>query len=108
MNLQEALDSAREGNFVTNQMFDKNQSMHYYKGKFYYEDGAVVPTEFLRYEGWANEYPWEVVATKEKVNFCLLDKMHERSMGYMLQKGSYMECIIKDLVYFPMPDYLKD
>ena len=36
MNLKEAFISAREGNFVTSTMFDRNQSMHYYNGKYYY------------------------------------------------------------------------
>ena len=47
MNLREAFISAKEGNFVTSSMFDKNQSMHWYNGKYYYEDGAAVPEEFF-------------------------------------------------------------
>lgn len=47
MNLDEALLSAKNGNFVTNEYFGHTQSLHYYNGKFYYEDGAVVPKEFL-------------------------------------------------------------
>lgn len=43
MNLREAFISAKEGNFVTSLMFDRNQSMHWYNRKYYYEDGAVVP-----------------------------------------------------------------
>ncbi len=94
MNLREAFISAKEGNFVTSSMFDRNQSMHWYNGKYYYEDGAVVPEEFLYKEDWAIEYPWKVRIPKEKVDFSKLKIMHERSKGYMLQKGSYMECII--------------
>lgn len=94
MNLREAFVSAKEGNFVTSTMFDKNQSMHYYNGKYYYEDGAVVPKEFLFNEDWAIQYPWEIRIPKEKVDFDKLKKMHDRSMGYMLEKGNYMECVI--------------
>ena len=94
MNLEEAFISAEEGNFVTNLAFSEDQSMHYYKGKYYYEDGAVVPEEFLYDEDWARQYPWEISIPKEKVDFEKLKKMHEKSMGYMLQKGSYMECIV--------------
>ena len=53
MNLQEALKVAKEGNFVTNQFFYKNQSLHWYKGKYYYEDGAIVSRYFLFNEDWA-------------------------------------------------------
>ena len=94
MNLNEAFNAAKEGNFVTSTQFSKDQSMHWYKGKYYYEDGAVVPEEFLYNEDWAVNYPWEIIISKEKVDFIKLDKMHKRSMGYMLQKGSYMDCTI--------------
>ena len=40
------------------------------------------------------EYPWNVSIPKEKVDYAKLKSMHEKSMGYMLQKGSYMECTI--------------
>ena len=88
MNLKEAFLSAKEGNFVISSVFDNSQSMHYYKGKYYYEDGAVVSEEFLYNEDWARQYSWEISIPKEKVDFDKLKKMHERSMGYMLQKGS--------------------
>lgn len=94
MNLQEAFNAAEEGNFVTSAMFSKNQSMHYYNGKFYYEDGAVVPPKFLEKEDWAINYPWEIIIPKEKVDFTKLKQMHEKHMGYMLEKGSYMSCTI--------------
>lgn len=93
MNLKEAFLSAKEGNFVTSEMFDRNQSMHYYKGDFYYEDGAVVPMEFLYNENWAVQYPWSIRISKDKVDFDKLKEMHDKSMGYMLQKGSYMDCV---------------
>lgn len=93
MNLKEAFLSAKEGNFVTSEMFDRNQSMHYYQGDFYYEDGAVVPMEFLYNENWAVQYPWSIRISKDKVDFDKLKEMHEKSMGYMLQKGSYMDCV---------------
>ena len=78
MDLREAFISAKEGNFVTSSMFDRNQSMHWYNGKYYYEDGAVVPEEFLYKEDWAIGYPWEIIIPKEKVDFAKLKSMHEK------------------------------
>ena len=94
MNLKEALISAREGNFVTSTRFDSNESLHYYKGKYYYEDGAVVTEEFLFNADWTVQHPWEIRIPKEKVDFDKLKKMHDESKGYMLQERSYMDCII--------------
>lgn len=95
MTLREAFESAKDGNFVTSTMFDRNQSMHYYKGKYYYEDGAVVPKEFLFEEDWAIEYPWEVRIPKEKIDFDKLKQMHDKHRGYMLQDESYMDCLLE-------------
>ena len=95
ISLLEALEYARKGCFVTSSVFSTDQSMHYWNGKFYYEDGAVVPTEFLDKEDWAHDMPWRVVATKEQVDLDKLNKMHVDSHGYMLERNSYMECIKK-------------
>ena len=95
ISLLEALEYARKGCFVTSSVFSTDQSMHYWNGKFYYEDGAVVPTEFLDKEDWAHDMPWRVVATKEQVDLDKLNKMHVDSHGYMLERNSYMECIRK-------------
>lgn len=93
ISLLKALEYARNGCFVTSSVFSSDQSMHYWNGKFYYEDGAVVPIEFLDKEDWAHDMPWRVVALKEQVDQDKLNKMHVDSHGYMLESRSYMECI---------------
>lgn len=92
MNLHEALQSAREGNFVTSEYFSHDQSMHYYRGNLYYEDGAVVSDEFLYEQDFAVNGAWTVSIPKENVDFDKLKAMHEKNKGFMLQTGSYMEC----------------
>lgn len=92
MNLKEALLSAKDGNFVTNEYFDHTQSLHYYNGKFYYEDGAVVPKEFLHSQDFAINGEWSIVIQKDDIDFGKLKSMHDRSKGYMLSSDSYMDC----------------
>ena len=93
MNLREALNAAESGSFVTNEYFDNDQSLHYYNGKFYYEDGAVITERFLQSEDFAVNGRWSVIATKEHVNQTVLKKMHEAHSGYSLIHGSYADCI---------------
>lgn len=92
MNLQEALISAKDGNFVTNEYFGHTQSLHYYRGKYYYEDGAVVPGEFLNSQDFAINGKWSISIEKENINFDKLKSIHESNRGYMLTSSSYMDC----------------
>ena len=95
MNLQEALESAVKGNFVTNQYFDSDQSMHYWNGKFYYEDGAVVTEEFLSKQRFAMEGKWRICIPAEKVDRERLQKVHVDSKGMMLDsKAGYQQCVL--------------
>lgn len=92
MNLVEACVSAREGNFVTNDYFGPDQSMHYYNGTLYYEDGAVVTDEFLHSQEFAVIGKWRVSIPKENVDFDKLKAMHKKNGHMMLSSGSYMDC----------------
>ena len=94
MTLIEALRSARAGNFVTHESFDSEQSLHFYNGNYYYEDGAIVPDEFLFSQAWAVEKPWHIKINKEDIDRNILKKMHDESRGYMLNTGSYEDCKI--------------
>lgn len=92
MNLEEALLSAKVGNFVTNEYFDHTQSLHYYNGKYYYEDGAVVPENFLNSQDFAINSKWSIAIKKANIGFDKLKSMHDKNRGYMLSSGSYMDC----------------
>lgn len=92
MNLNEALLSARDGNFVTNEYFDKTQSLHYYNGKFYYEDGAIVPQNFLKEQDFAVNGRWSISIDRDDIDIEKLKEMHEKYKGYMLTGDSYMNC----------------
>lgn len=92
MNLDEALLSAKNGNFVTNQYFDKDQSLHYYNGEFYYEDGAVVTPKFLRNQNFATNCSWSIAIKNHEIDFEKLKVIHDSNKDYMLIDESYMDC----------------
>jgi len=99
MVLNEALRAAMDGHFVSNKSFDSTQSMHYFNGAFYYEDGAnLSATGFvnreLRAYDWAKD-GWYIKHKKEIVNIKKLKEMHENNK-YTLQGSSYEECIEED------------
>ena len=96
MTLLEAYQECRKGNFVSHISFDEKQSMHEYNHTLYYEDGANLSAgDFDLYtEEWAKE-GWYVKYTKEQVDREKLKKMHNENKNYMLQSGSYEDCIIK-------------
>ena len=94
MSLNGALTSAKAGNFVSNQYFSSDQSLHYYKGKFYYEDGAVVTREFLETQDFAKGETWYTKKPFNEVDNCKLEEMHLKSNGCMLSGTSYEECFI--------------
>lgn len=96
VNLEQALIFARDGHFVTNIHFDCEESLHFWNGKYFYEDGAIVSREFLESQEFASGDSWFVKYAKEKVNNEKLNDMHKRNTGYMLSEGSYEDCIIKD------------
>lgn len=97
MNLLEALQSAREGNFVSHHSFDYNESMHEYNGDFYYEDGTNLTVggfiNRLAYEEWSRE-GWFIKYSKEQIDKEKLKNLHNNSKGYMLNNKSYEDCII--------------
>lgn len=98
MNLKEAIESSNNGNFVSNEIFSEDQSMHTYNDRLYYEDGAnLTDNNFvstLEHYDWAKQ-GWYVKFSKEKVDKAKLKKMHEESMGHMLDSNvTYETCII--------------
>lgn len=95
MNLKEALQAAKQGNFVTNEHFSEDESLHYWNRKFYYEDGAIVPRYFLENEKFATEGEWSICIPVEKVDKERLHKVHIDSKGLMLYGRGYMECVKK-------------
>lgn len=99
MSLDEAILSAQVyGNFVTNQYFDNDQSMHFYNGELYYEDGCIVTEEYLIRQLFATTGEWRIHTPKESIDIDKLNKMHIESKGYTLHGKSYNDCIIKKYV----------
>lgn len=97
MTLDGAIQSAMNGNFVSNNSFSSEQSMHAFNGDLFYEDGANLTrsgfiTELRKYE-WAKD-GWYIKHPKEKVNKDKLKDMHNNNQ-YMLRDGnSYEDCIM--------------
>jgi hypothetical protein len=102
MTLKEAFQSARQGNFVTHHTFSSDQSMHYWNGRYYYEDGAVVTYQFLNNEEWPNRPEnidgWCIKFPKDKVNTQKLKSLHQKFGHLMIssESRSYEEVILKD------------
>lgn len=96
MTLTEAIKKCViEGCFVTNTYFSEDQSMHYWNGNLYYEDGAIVQDDWLFEQNFAKGDSWSVCAEGNRVNKEKLASMHSKGRGYMLPADrSYMECII--------------
>lgn len=96
LNLDAALLSAKEGHFVTNSYFSSDQSMHYWNGKFYYEDGAVITKEFLKKQRFAINGGWAICISKHRVDTERLNKVHIDAKGMMLYtKAGYQQCVLK-------------
>ena len=96
LTLDEAFKAARKGNFVTNEYFSEDQSMHYWNGKFYYEDGAIVTKEFLETQDFATKGRWFICIPAEKVDKERLNKVHIDAKGMMLYtKAGYQQCVLK-------------
>jgi hypothetical protein len=96
MTLFEAFVSCRNGDFVSHQNFDSSQSMHEYKYSLYYEDGANLDNhiDWLEGEKWAKD-GWFVKYPRWKIDTEKLNKIHKDNGGFMLQSGSYEDCIIE-------------
>lgn len=93
MTLEEALLKAKEGNFITNEYLDTYECIHYYNGKFYYEDGAVIPEDNMYENDYTKNANWRIKFTADQVDKEKLSKMHEKSQGLMLINSSYVEAI---------------
>lgn len=93
MTLEEALVKAKEGNFITNEYLDTYECVHYYNGKFYYEDGAVIPEDTMYKNDYTKNANWRIKFTADQVDKEKLSKMHEKSQGLMLINSSYVEAI---------------
>jgi len=77
MTLQEAFKSCGQGNIVSHSSFDQSQSMHYFNGEFYYEDGACLTGHiawmesqewaqqgwYVKYTAVASDCPAKIIAT---------------------------------------------
>jgi hypothetical protein len=94
MTFYEACQSCREGNFVTNASFDSSQSMHEYNYTLYYEDGAALThhLDYIQSQAWAKD-GWYIKYSANKVDIDKLSQMHKNNRGFMLQDGSYEDCI---------------
>jgi len=82
------------GCFMTNEHFGAEESMHYYNGKYYYEDGAVVSESYMEMLNKEFEDTWYVKYTPDEVDVKKLSEMHRANDGYTLATGSYEDCIV--------------
>lgn len=95
VDLNDAIVLCNLGFFMTHSNFDSNESMHYYNGRLYYEDGACLTTSGLIEHPleWM-ESGWKIKACPHEIDFDKLKEMHDRAGDKMLSGKSYTDCII--------------
>ena len=82
MTLEEALLKAKEGNFITNEYLDTYECIHYYNGKFYYEDGAVIPEDTMYENDYTKNANWRIKFTADQVDKEKLSKYIDDELEY--------------------------
>lgn len=94
ISLKDAVSLSNLGFFISHRNFSKDESMHGYGGKVYYEDGACLNTSGIIEHPleWMEE-GWYIKARPTEVDFTKLYKMHKDSKGLMICGQSYEECL---------------
>lgn len=82
------------GYFITNVYFGAEESMHYYNGKYYYEEGAVVSESYMEVLNKKFGDTWYIKYTPDEVDIKKLSDMHRANDGFTLITGSYENCVI--------------
>lgn len=82
------------GCFVANEHFGAEESMHYYNGKYYYEDGAVVSESYVKVLNEEFKDTWYIKYTPDEVDEKKLGDMHRANDGFTLITGSYENCVM--------------
>lgn len=81
------------GCFMTNVYFGAEESMHYYNGKYYYEEGVVVSESYMEILNKEFGDTWHIKYTPDEVDVKKLSDMHRANDGYTLVTGSYEDCV---------------
>ena len=81
------------GCFMTNEHFGAEESMHYYNGKYYYEDGAVVSESYMEILNKEFGDTWCIKYTPDEVDVKKLSDKHRANDGFTLVTGSYEDCV---------------
>lgn len=93
--LDDAILKCRDGNFMTHELFDSKQSMHFHDGILYYEDGANLNNHISWLKNRIEmQNGWSIKFIPEQIDKEKLTKMHNDNKDYMLRRGSYEECVI--------------
>lgn len=99
MTFHEAEIKAEEGNFMTHRGFSSYESMHYFNGELYYEDGAVINHHL----SWLFENikdfgeNWEIKYSADMVDKEKLAQLHNKAGSLMISHfgESYEDAIMK-------------
>lgn len=94
-----------KGYFMAAEHFSPDQSIHYYHGEYYLEDGAVINYENMFNIEWVTESKYYILALPKDINKEEYDRLHEiqshtRSMIDGINE-SYQKCFTrsKDINY---------
>lgn len=80
MTFNEALKKAMEGDFISSDELDKTDHIHYYKGKFYFEDGTNFSMDYLMSIEWPiKDSNWYIYKDRSKIDKEILEAIHQNS-----------------------------
>lgn len=99
MNIAKAIITCKDGHFMTNNLFGSEQSIHYYNGKIYQEDGSIVDQSLLVKQGWSTHCDWFIKYNKDHINQKKLKEYHimysKDPIKFTLDGKSFEDCINK-------------
>ena len=100
MNIAKAINTCKEGHFITNNLFGSEQSIHFYNGKIYQEDGTVLDQFLLAALGHrSTNCDWFIKYNKDHVNQKTLKEYHimyeKDPIKFTIDSKSFEDCIDK-------------
>lgn len=87
--LTTAVSLCKAGYFVQHVQFSNNESMHYYDGKLYFEDGTSVNVQYLQEQELFDH--WRVKKNPLEIDLIKLRNLHAIAEESILE-GSFEEC----------------
>lgn len=88
--LTTAIALCKAGYFVQHVDFSRKESMHYYNGALYYEDGTVITVQYLMDNNLDNG--WRIKKNPLEIDLIKLRDLHQKAQGTLLLDESFEDC----------------